>query len=444
MHELRWPAKLYGSGVILAAVSLGVGTALAAPRAADHGVLLALAFTALLVGAKRFPLHVAPKTKVTLDTVVLFAAVLLFDPVVAMALAAAGTLLAQWLGRQGGFQTLFNSAQAVLRVGVSALLLVLVEWDVARVSFAHPEQLLILAGAAGVMYVLDALIVQMMVAAQTGLTPRLVWRQALRLGGAEELAQLALGVLAAAVIDVYPWALPLFLLPALAIYHALERHVQLRQQTVEALDALAAIVDLRDCYTAAHSQRVAAVARELAIALRLVPAEVELVERAARVHDVGKVIVNPAILAKEAQLTDAEWVELKRHPITGAEILSRFPQFARATSYVRHHHEWINGRGYPDGLRGEAIPLGARILAVADAFDSMASARPYRPALPSDRVVAEFARRRGQQWDDRVVAALFGLLDEGRIGRTQEFIVRTDVTVTVGAAQPVRASRITR
>ncbi len=415
MGELRWGARLYWVAVILAALALFGLLLVGSSRRADHGVALALVFAVLLILVRRFPLHVAPQTKLTLDTAVLFAVVLLFEPVVAVALAGLGTLLAQGLGRRGGLEALFNSAQAMLRVGVAALLLAAVGWDVARLSLAQPEQLLGLAAAAGAIHVVNALVVQTMVALQTGLALLPAWRHGLALAGVEELAQVALGLLAAAIVDVHPWALPLFVLPALVIYRALERHVQLRQQTLAAVEGLAAIVDLRDRYTAEHSRRVAAVARELAIALHLSPAEVERVERAARMHDVGKIIVDPGVLAKAGRLDAAEWEQVRRHPVTGAEILGRFPQLALATRYVRHHHERIDGGGYPDGLRGEAIPLGARIIAVADALDAMTTARPYRPALTSQAVLAEFVRQHGHQWDERVVAALLELVTQGRI-----------------------------
>lgn len=420
MTGLRWPARLYWAGVILAAVGLFAFTAVYSPFADGQHLVPILVFTGLVTLAKRFPLHFALRTKLTLDTTVLFAAILLFDPASAMALAGSGTLLAQTIGRGGWVQTPFNSAQAMLKVGAGALLLAGGGWNVEQLAFDHPERLLMPVVAAGAMHVIDTLVVQVMVALQMSLSPRLLWRRAIGLAAAEELAQFALGLLAAAVVDAHPWALPLFALPAFAVYRSFERHVQLRRHAVEAIEALASIVDIRDRYTAAHSRRVAALARDLAIALDLPPQEVETIERAARLHDVGKIVIDSAVLAKEGRLTAAEWEEMKRHPVVGAQILSRFPQFAPTTRYVRHHHERVDGGGYPDGLRDEAIPLGARIIAVADALDAMVNTRPYRRALSPEFIKAEFARQRGRQWDERVVDRLFDLVDGGRIALTSE------------------------
>jgi HD-GYP domain-containing protein (c-di-GMP phosphodiesterase class II) len=145
------------------------------------------------------------------------------------------------------------------------------------------------------------------------------------------------------------------------------------------------------------------------------PDEVDLIERAARVHDVGKMVVDQTVLSKRGNLDANEWRTLQQHPVTGAEILSRFPLLALATSYVLHHHEAIDGTGYPDQLAGDAIPLGARIIAVADSFDAMASARPYRGALPREVVLREFETKAGTQWDATVVSALLALVESGRI-----------------------------
>jgi putative nucleotidyltransferase with HDIG domain len=196
---------------------------------------------------------------------------------------------------------------------------------------------------------------------------------------------------------------------------ALVQRLQGRRQTIDALDALVEMVDRLDPYTANHSRRVAAYARELSTELGLSTNEVDLIERAARVHDIGKLVVDRVVLSKAGQLEPAEWQSLEQHPVTGADMLSCFPLLTVASSYVRHHHEAVDGTGYPDRIAGDKIPLGARIIAVADAFDAMASARPYRAALPPELVLREFATKAGTQWDAKVVTTLVSLIDAGRI-----------------------------
>jgi HD-GYP domain-containing protein (c-di-GMP phosphodiesterase class II) len=133
------------------------------------------------------------------------------------------------------------------------------------------------------------------------------------------------------------------------------------------------------------------------------------------VHDLGKLVIDLSVLNKHEPLSADEWKLFRRHPADGANVLTWFPEFNRSTDYVRHHHERWDGKGYPDGLAGNAIPLGARILAVADALDAMASARPYRAPLSADAILAEFAAYRDVQWDAHVVDALFQLIRNGTL-----------------------------
>jgi HD-GYP domain-containing protein (c-di-GMP phosphodiesterase class II) len=377
--------------------------------------LLALAFAGLTTLAYLFPLHFAYKTKIALDTAVIFAAALLFEPGVAMLLVAEGALLAQFLRRQPAVQTLFNTSQITLQTGAGAYLLAWAGWQHQGMQFDQPQQIAVIVLAAVLMYAINTLSVAWVIGLQTGMSPWLVWRQTAAFGNIEDLSQFALGLLAAVVVDVHAWTLPLLVLPALVVYLSLQRNLRLRQQTLDAVQALADIVDLRDPYTADHSRRVAGYARELAIGLNLSPAEIDQVEMAARVHDIGKIVVDHDVLAKDGRLAPHEWQQLQSHPNTGATVLANFPQFAQATSFVRHHHERMDGSGYPDHLPDAQIPLGAKIIGVADALDAMATDRPYRPALPLTVVKAEFQLGRGSQWDAQVVDVLFELLANGRI-----------------------------
>lgn len=415
MIPLRRAALAYI--LVLAVSALGLATLALARAGLPTGAraVLAVIFAALMTLAYCFPLQFSHRIKLTLDTSVIVAAVLLFEPGVAMLIVAGGTALAHALRREPWIQAVFNTAQTALQAGAGGGLLALAGVRHDALRFDRPGQLVALAAVGAGMYAVNTVAVAGIVGLQSGLSPWLVWRQSVGFDALEEVAQLALGLLTAAMVDVYIWTLPLLLVLGLVVYHALERQLQLRQQTRDAIEELADIVDLRDPYTADHSRRVARYARELATALRLAPDEVAAIELAARAHDVGKMVIDKDVLAKPGPLSDADVCELKAHPATGERILMRFPQFAASARFVRHHHERMDGSGYPDGLAGEAIPLGARVIAVADAFDAMATARPYRPAMPRDVVLAELERRRGGQWDGDIVDVLLELLADGRL-----------------------------
>jgi HD-GYP domain-containing protein (c-di-GMP phosphodiesterase class II) len=144
----------------------------------------------------------------------------------------------------------------------------------------------------------------------------------------------------------------------------------------------------------------------------LSPSMAEEIYRAARVHDVGKIGILSTTLFKDGALNDEEWREMRSHPDVGARLIGKFPEFSLGMEIVRHHHERWDGRGYPAGLAGSAIPLGARIVAVTDTFDAMTSSRAYRRALPIDVVLAELERCRGKQFDPRPLDAFLEVLYE--------------------------------
>jgi putative nucleotidyltransferase with HDIG domain len=180
---------------------------------------------------------------------------------------------------------------------------------------------------------------------------------------------------------------------------------ELRDTYDATLRALATALDSRDNETAGHAQRVTRLAVRLGRELGLDAAALLELERGAMLHDIGKIGVPDAILRKPAPLTDDEWALMRRHAAAGAEMLADIPFLSDAVPLVRHHHERWDGRGYPDGLAGEAIPLGARIFAVVDAFDAMTSHRPYRRPMSLAQARAEVARCAGGQFDPAIAAA---------------------------------------
>lgn len=189
---------------------------------------------------------------------------------------------------------------------------------------------------------------------------------------------------------------------------------ELQSTYFSTLQALAAAIDARDPYTYGHSQRVALYAVEIGRVMGLSSDQLELVRRAGLLHDIGKIGVPDAALRKPGKLNDIEWEQIKRHPDTGYQMVSGLKFLIEAAPLIRCHHERWDGRGYPQGLVGEDIPLGARILTVADSFDAMTSTRPYRPALSPAQAREETERCRHTQFDIHVVDAFqsgFGMLE---------------------------------
>lgn len=169
--------------------------------------------------------------------------------------------------------------------------------------------------------------------------------------------------------------------------------------------ALAAAIDAKDPYTCGHSQRVMKYTLMAAKILQLSPERLKAVEYGGILHDVGKVSVDEAILRKPTSLTPEEWVVMQAHPQAGANIVEGIAFLKEAKELVLHHHEKYDGKGYPDGLQGEDIPIGARLLAVSDAFDTMTSQRPYRTPVTIPRGIEELRRCAGKQFCSIAVEA---------------------------------------
>ena len=184
----------------------------------------------------------------------------------------------------------------------------------------------------------------------------------------------------------------------------------LRERSTAAMESLSATVDARDAYTAGHSRRVQELALAIGRELGLSKAELDLLGHAALFHDIGKLAIPDAILLKPATLTHDEWDLMQRHAEEGARIIDRLGFLQDAVPAIRHHHERFDGTGYPDGLKGQDIPLGARIIHVADALDSMLTTRIYRAARPAQEAMEELKRAAGSQFCPRCVAALERIL----------------------------------
>jgi putative nucleotidyltransferase with HDIG domain len=182
------------------------------------------------------------------------------------------------------------------------------------------------------------------------------------------------------------------------------------ERSTAAMESLSATVDARDSYTAGHSRRVQQLALAIGRELGLSQAELDLLGHAALFHDIGKLAIPDAILLKPASLTPEEWALMQSHAEEGARIIDRLGFLGDAVPAIRHHHERFDGTGYPHQLEGEDIPLGARIIHVADALDSMLTTRIYRAARPLDEALGELQSGSGGQFCPRCVTALVRIL----------------------------------
>jgi putative nucleotidyltransferase with HDIG domain len=375
------------------------------PASAPGDPALILLLTVLGAIATTYPVTVSPRYKADVSPAIHIAAVLLFAPATAVAVIGASGLLGEGVlclqrdrttgvRRRQPIDLVFNTSQLMVAGGLSALAF--------RASGAElPSAVL----AAVVMYAVSTALVVIAAAVQNRRSPIEMWVEVATSDLKQTAALYVAGYLLAEISNGRPWLALVMMVPVAAIHVALTRSVQLREQTIAAVEAMADVVDRRDPYTFQHSQSVAEHSVRIARTMRLPDREVELIRIAARVHDLGKIAVPDEVLHKQGRLTREEFELMKKHPETGAEILAKFPEYRRGRELVLAHHERLDGLGYPRGLVGAAIALGARIIAVADSWDAMTSDRPYRKALEHEVALSELFRGRGTQWDPAVVDA---------------------------------------
>ena len=397
------PARISGAlAVYITLVSAAAALLLAATLhdfPAGHWSDLALFVAAAAMG-ERWEVAVRFDETVSLSLTVSFAAALLYGPAFAGIVAIGGVVIGDLIIARGHWtRVLFNSGQLCLSSGLAAVVF-------QRLAGPGPVDLGRDTPAIAVAAIVFLLVNGTLVTVVMNFSLHTFWHEwtaSFREMGILYVSMAPLGALLAFAYQDSRWNVLYFPFLILVIYNGFKLYANLQTETDNALVLLADTVDKRDEYTYAHSQRVAAYVGEIARALDLPRKEIDLIVSAARVHDLGKIATDNRILYKQASLTDEERRAIIAHPADGSELAGQFSMYRKGRDYIRHHHERWDGRGYPDGLAGHQIPLGARIITVADAYDAMTSDRPYRAALSPEIALAELRRGAGRQFDPDLV-----------------------------------------
>jgi len=187
---------------------------------------------------------------------------------------------------------------------------------------------------------------------------------------------------------------------------------QYRREFLQVLTILTKLIEMKDSYTEGHSEQVSLWSEIISRKLGLSQKEQEEIKLAAKLHDIGKIGIPDRILKKPAKLSEEEYAEVRKHSSLGADLFSNIDSLKKISKIIKHHHEWYNGKGYPDGLRGEEIPVGSRIINVADAYQAMTSNRPYRKAFSKEKAIDELKRCAGTQFDPEIVRIFIEILNE--------------------------------
>ena len=278
--------------------------------------------------------------------------------------------------------------------------------DTSRSPLASIHNIVVAVLASAAFVILSTSILAIIVGPIIGMPFFQLWQENLKTTFVETIGLPALGGIVAVLAQENAGAVLLIGFPLMAPQFAYKALSDARNSVRATVEQLVDTLEQRDRSTADHSRRVADYVEAIVEHMMEVPPQMtDTILWAARVHDLGKIGVRDATLFKAGPLTPAERDEMQTHPVLGAEIVANLAQSEAIAIIIRHHHERWDGKGYPDGLKGEAIPLGSRIIAVADTFEAMTADRPYRRALPMQTAYEEILRHSGTQFDPNVVRA---------------------------------------
>jgi putative nucleotidyltransferase with HDIG domain len=426
-------------------IALGVSGLIGLPPSTSE-ILLGIAFwTVLTLIASALPVRLPLGTQQAVAMAPVLAAITLGGPAVGGWVAALGsTEIREIRGRIPWYGTLANHAGLILPAIVAgiarlALLQVLNGGRTDNVALSFLATML----AAAVFFVLNAALAGTLLGLRTGQSITVVIAGDMRETAFNNVAMGPLGWLMAIVYGLQWWATLLFALPLYTTRMASQRFVEMRDMFTQTIGALAEAVDKRDPFTARHSQNVKEIAVDIGRVMRVNDAELEALEWGGLLHDVGKIGVPDRVLLKPDRLNREERMLMNSHPVLGAQIIAPVTRLAAELPIIRHHHEWYNGSGYPDRLIGDEIPKLARILHVADAFEAMTAARPYRMTpLTPEQALGELRKFAGVQFDPVVVDAFVktsrvdGVSDPGGIQEPRQ------IPLIAQAADRMTAARI--
>ncbi len=406
----RWSFRFLLAAVSAAAISLLFVTEWYIPPIADAAFWNALvAFTLLGIASDSAFLSVPRISSAHIGSSVVFipflASVLLFAPPWPMVIAGTTGLVAHYIVRRKTLvRAFFNTAQYMLFVGLGGSVYVAlgghVGVDSIHVNFPAFAMLVL------VFFAVNQGTVVLAVSSTTDTSLREAWT---RIAGHSTLYDLVASslaiVLAFLFIRLQIVGLVALVLPLFFVRHMYHMNLQVERVNRELLELMVKAIEARDPYTSGHSVRVAEYARQIARELGLNSKQIDQIATAALLHDVGKIYEEFApLLRKEGRLTPEERMLMQAHPVRSAELASTIADFrGKVQIDIRNHHENFDGSGYPDGLVAEDIPIGARIIMVADTLDAMTTDRPYRKALTLSKALEEMTKHAGRQFDPRLV-----------------------------------------
>jgi len=376
--------------------------------------LAILFFLTISIFAEFIPVDLPVGGVISIGFPIDFVLILVYGPALAMLITALGALIGEIIERKvSWYKIIFNTSQYALTAGIAGIAY---QQAGGVVGPQNIFRFILPATICALTYcIVNITLFIMVVSFAQNVRIATIWRTSIKETVPSYIAEAPMGFLMAIVYtEVGIVGILLFFLPLLLARRSFELYTKMRKVYLDTIRALAAAIDAKDPYTKGHSERVAETAVVLAQELNLSDKDIENIEYTALLHDIGKIGIKDKILSKKSSLTDQEFDKIKEHTVMGAKIIEPVDFLKDSYKAIYHHHEKYNGKGYPDGLKSEDIPLSARIIAVADAYDAMGSDRPYRKKLNMNKILKELKDQSGKQFDPEVVNALISVLKRKR------------------------------
>jgi len=374
-----------------------------------------LLFWLVLNTAAEYRSLVIPKsdsaTEISLSFATHLCMLILLDIKGAILIAVTTTLIIEILSRKPYYKAFFNTGQYSLTLLISGSLFHWLKLSPQSVALDLIMDMPALIACVCSYYFFNVFFVSIAISLTTKTTLHNIFFSDFKVLVGYYLTLASISTAASLIYETHrPYTLLIMIPPLIMVDQAMKRYYSLRDEAIETLKVLAEAIDARDEYTSTHSTRVAEYAKKIAQQMKLPADYISVVEIAGRVHDLGKIGIQDNLLMKRGRLTADEMERIQKHPEIAYRLLKNLKPYKTGAIYVLYHHERIDGMGYPHRISGNSIPLGAKILAVADSYDAMTSDRPYRKALTQSQAVEELRRCAGTQFDPKVVQAFIEVL----------------------------------
>lgn len=373
-----------------------------------------LFFVIISIFSEFIPVSLPTGGVITVSFPISFVVILVFGPALAMINEVLSILWTFFKKEEPWYKTIFNAAQYSLASGLAGLVYLYSGGMIGKQNFIH---FIIPAALCALTYsFINLFLVTLVISLNSGMNIMKVYRINMKDIVPSYLAEAPMGFIMAIIyVQIGTIGILLFFFPLLLARSSFELYTRMRKMYLDTIRTLAATIDAKDPYTHGHSDRVSKMAVQLSKKLDFLEMEIEYVEYAAILHDIGKIGIPDRILGKKDRLTNEEYEKIKEHPVIGANIIESIEFLKKCSKTVLHHHERFDGRGYPNGLKGEEIPKLSRLLAIVDAYDAMNSDRPYRPKLTAQDILNELENESGKQFDPKMVKVFISMVKEKRI-----------------------------